>query len=101
MVLQGASCERDMGKLKVGVGSLVGDGGERRTGGDGEAQRRQREGSGKRGWGSELTIIRVDAQLDFPLYGSLDLLLPHTLDAQVVKAAWGQVGREVITRGQV
>lgn len=73
----------------------------RRTGGDGGAQRRQGGGSGRKRRGSGLTIVRVDAQLDFPLDGRLDLLLPHALDAQVVKAAWRAGGREVITRGQV
>lgn len=37
-----------------------------------------------------LTVVRVDAQLNFPLNGSLDLLFPHALDAQVVKAEWGK-----------
>lgn len=48
------------------------------------------DGGGAGGLGVGLTIVGVDAELDFPLDGSLDLLLPHALDAQVVEAAWGE-----------
>lgn len=44
------------------------------------------------GWLQALTIVRVDAQLNLALNGSLNLLLPHTLDAQIVKAEW-EAGR--------
>lgn len=44
------------------------------------------------GWFQGLTIVRVDAQLNLPLNGGLNLLLPHTLDAQIVKAEWGGGG---------
>lgn len=64
-------------------------GGGRGAGGGGGAQGRCGNGSGQRSSGSGLTIVGVDAQLDFPLNGGLDLLLPHTLDAQVVKAVGG------------
>ena len=67
-----------------------GTGGQRRTGGGGGAQGRRGDGSRRGGLGFGLTIVGVNAQLDFPLDGSLNLLLPHTLDAQVVEAAWGE-----------
>lgn len=44
------------------------------------------------GWFRGLTIVRVDAQLNLPLNGGLNLLLPHTLDAQIVKTEWGGGG---------
>lgn len=37
--------------------------------------------------GPGLTVVGVNAKLDLPLNGGLDLLLPHALDAQVVEAA--------------
>lgn len=46
-------------------------------------------GSG-RARGPGLTVVGVNAELDLPLNGGLDLLLPHALDAQVVKAACGE-----------
>lgn len=65
---------------------------------DGGYWRKQGEGCGKGAEGPEdrttrlgtgLTIVGVNTQLNLPLNCSLDLLLPHTLDTQVVKAGGG------------
>lgn len=52
-------------------------------------QRAQGGSGGQSGWFQGLTIVRVNAQLNLALDGGLNLLLPHTLDAQIVKAEWG------------
>jgi hypothetical protein len=46
------------------------------------------KGLGARETSRTLTIVGVNSQLDLPLNGSFNFLLPNTLDAQVVKAEW-------------
>ena len=90
-----------MGRLRGGGGGTSKGMGDRKGMGLGQwwtlEKARGRGGGSGRSLGDEmlsqaqgLTVVRVDAQLNFPLNGSLDLLFPHALDAQVVKAEWGK-----------
>lgn len=92
--------------LRAMVGGTGGEGGDWRRrgagGGGGDAQRGRGAPEDRPvGPGAGLTIVGVDAELNLALDGGLDLLLPHALDAQVVKAGGGGDGREVVTTPQV